>query len=54
MKIKQLLIDFYQVLKYDNNQIYDTNGIRSKISSEAEKLLNIIDEKDRLYVCIDA
>ena len=45
MRIKEFLIDFYQELKDDNNQIYDTNGIRSEISSKAEKLLNIIDYK---------
>ena len=45
MRIKELLIDFYQELKDDNNQIYDINGTRSKISSKAEKLLNIIDKK---------
>ena len=32
MRIKELLIDFYQELKDDNNQIYDINGTRSKIS----------------------
>ena len=53
MKIKELLIDFYQELKDDNNQIYDINGIRSKISSKAEKLLNIIDKKDQQCMCID-
>ncbi|QOW59977.1 hypothetical protein [Treponema pedis] len=53
MKIKQMLIYFYQVLKDDNNQIYDINGIRSKISSNAEKLLNVIDEKDQQSECID-
>ena len=47
MRIKELLIDFYQELKGDNNQIYDTNGIRSEISSKAEKLLNIIDKEDQ-------
>ncbi|WP_314271297.1 hypothetical protein [Capnocytophaga sputigena] len=47
MRIKELLIDFYQELKDDNNQIYDTNGIRNEISSKAEKLLNIIDKKDQ-------
>jgi len=45
MRIKELLIDFYQELKDDNNQIYDINGIRSKISSKAEKLLNIMSVK---------
>ena len=44
MRIKELLIDFYQELKDDNNQIYDINGTRSKISSKAEKLLNISEE----------
>ena len=53
MRIKELLIDFYQELKDDNNQIYDINGIRSKISSKAEKLLNIIDKKDQQCMCID-
>lgn len=53
MRIKELLIDFYQELKDDNNQIYDTNGIRSEISSKAEKLLNIIDKKDQQCMCID-
>jgi hypothetical protein len=52
MRIKELLIDFYQELKDDNNQIYDINGIRSKISSKAEKLLNIIDKKDQHSVCV--
>ena len=45
MRIKEFLIDFYEELKDDNNQIYDINGIRCKISSKAEKLLNIIDYK---------
>ena len=53
MRIKELLIDFYQELKNDNNQIYDINGTRSKISSKAEKLLNIIDKKDQQCMCID-
>ena len=53
MRIKEFLIDFYQELKDDNNQIYDINGIRSKISSKAEKLLNIIDKKDQQCMCIN-
>jgi hypothetical protein len=47
VKIKDLLVNYYQALKKDNGKNYQPESARSKIASECRVILNILDKIDQ-------
>ena len=47
MKVKQQIINFYQILKeLPDNEEYNVEGIRNRVSMKADNLLFTLDNKD--------
>lgn len=55
MKVKQQIINFYQILKeLPDNEEYNVEGIRNRNSIKADNLLFALDNKDNQGIDIDA
>lgn len=55
MKVKQQIINFYQILKeLPDNEEYNVEGIRNRVSMKADNLLFTLDNKGNQGIDIDA
>ena len=55
MKVKQQIITFYQILKeLPDNEEYNVEGIRNRVSMKADNLLFTLDNKGNQGIDIDA
>lgn len=54
MNLSELLEYYYQTLRQSGDVFYDVGGVRAGISSDVMNLLDVLDDKDRYELPVDA